>query len=206
MDRLLISHPADTEHQTYPPEHLTAEGHLRLKAHNTTVVERAVRLFGLRPDSEHARYVDALASLHDFGKVTPQFQAYIRPDETYTWSNKAEKNHARLGALATWFVLGRLEAPPQDRLAATLAVARHHQALPNAAQYTAEILADVFEEDNETTQAQLNAVDEYWPDAATSLLQCADESATWDVFAAEVETDRLNAYGSLYGCLLGANQ
>jgi len=49
--------------------------------------------------------------LHDFGKATPQFQAYIRPDETASCPDE-ETTHARLGALATWYVLGQLGAPP----------------------------------------------------------------------------------------------
>jgi len=165
----LISHPIrDEESVTYTDEQLTPRGDLRLTAHTHTVADRAGRLYG--ETNENAEYLRAAATLHDFGKATPQFQAYVRPEETATCPDE-ETTHARLGALATWYVLCELDAPDRDRLAGTLAVARHHQALPNAAQYTAETLARAFEEDDGVIQAQLDGINDTWPEAATGLLE-----------------------------------
>ncbi len=177
----LISHPTRNEQSTtYTDEQLTSRGDLRLTAHNRIVAERAVQLYG--KTNERVEYLRAAAVLHDFGKTTPQFQAHVRPNETATCPDE-ETTHARLGALATWYVLGELDAPDRDRLAGTLAVARHHQALPNAAQYTAETLARAFERDDGVIQSQLNAINDMWPDAATSLLeQTPLSSLNWSKF------------------------
>lgn len=181
MNLPLISHPTrDEESVTYTDKQLTPRGDLRLTAHSRTVADRTVKLYG--ETDKGVKYLRAAAVLHDFGKATPQFQAHVRPNETATCPDK-ETTHARLGALATWYVLGKLDAPDRDRLAGTLAVARHHQALPNAAQYTAETLARAFEQDDGVIQSQLNAIDTVWPDAAMSLLeQTPLSNPDWDDF------------------------
>jgi len=179
----LISHPnADAPGNGYPPTQLSEAGHLLLAAHNGAVVDRAERLYGdASPDEQVA--LRTLASLHDFGKATPQFQARVRPGESHDGPEE-ETHHARLGALATWYVLDDVGIPERDRLAATLAVARHHQALPNAAQYTAETLATAFEADGTTIQAQVDGISGAWPEAATGLLQQTPVKAgSWDEFA-----------------------
>jgi len=181
MDLPLISHPDVDENDAYPSSQLTDDGALRLAAHNRTVGDRAVRLFG--PDDDRTQYLRIAASLHDFGKVTPQFQAHVRPAENYDGPDD-EKVHARLGALATWYVLEETDAPPRDQLAATLAVARHHQALPNAAQYTGETLARAVEASADVLQAQINRIDETWPEAADDLFRCTgSDGSSWAEFA-----------------------
>lgn len=177
----LISHPTrDEATNTYAADQLTGNGDLRLTAHNRVVSDRAVSLFG--ENSDAVEYLRAAAALHDFGKATPQFQAYVRPEEDHSCP-KEETAHARLGALATWYVLGELGAPDRDRLAGTLAVARHHQALPNAAQYTAETLAEAFERQDGVINAQLSRIDETWPQAAAKLFEQTPLSdPDWDSF------------------------
>jgi len=181
VDLPLISHPTrNDETATYDDSELTARGDLRLTAHSQAVATRATDLFGAGSGDE-ASFLQAAAALHDFGKATPQFQTYVRPEETADCPDE-ETTHARLGALATWYVLGKVGAPCRDRLAATLAVARHHQALPNAAQYTAETLASAFEEEG-AIDAQLEAIDATWPSAAAELLaQTPLDAPEWHEF------------------------
>lgn len=198
MDPPLISHP-EPEHanRQYPPKETTANGELLLTAHSTSVAERATGLASCSRDQE--RVLWTMGVMHDFGKATPQFQAYIRSSETYDGPD-AEKNHARLGAFATWFVLERAGVSDQDCLAATLAVARHHQALPNTAEYTAETLAKAV--DGDVLHAQLNAIEDTWPETANEFFQLAirevdpDEEVSWCAFhdwvAAGSLVDRLH--------------
>lgn len=162
MDLPLISHPPQLVGKRDRPDSETTEkGHLPLTIHTTAVAERATTLFNGPENHEDTLWVAAI--LHDFGKATPQFQVHIRPDEDYDGPEE-EKFHARLGALATWFVLDRLDTPDRDRLAASLAVARHHQALPDVAPYTANTLAAAFQ--GEVIQKQLDSIAEAWPAAA----------------------------------------
>ncbi len=182
MDLPLISHPTrDEQTETYADEHLTQIGDLRLDAHCRVVAQRSTRLFG---DSESAgeSFLTAAAALHDFGKATPQFQAYVRPEGPREDPSE-ETAHARLGALASWYVLGELGAPDRDRLAGTLAVARHHQAIPNASRYTAGVLAKALEENDGAIRAQLDAIDDQWPDAAEALFEQAGlTDPDWETF------------------------
>lgn len=189
MELPLISHPKpDEEHRQHPADQTTEAEHLLLTAHSTVVPERATTLFNV--SSEQERNLWAAATMHDFGKATPQFQEHVQPDESYAGPD-AEKNHARLGALATWFVLDRIGASERDRLAATLAVARHHQALPDAAPYTADVLAEAFkigEDEGEAIRKQLDAINEAWPDAADEFFEMAVEdgdtpsAVSWEAF------------------------
>ncbi len=182
MNLPLISHPTrDEPSETYAEDELTHIGDLRLDAHNRVVAQRAVRLFdGSEPTD--TPYVRAAAALHDFGKSSPQFQSYVRPEGEREESDE-ETAHARLGALASWYVLGELEAPDRDRLAGTLAVARHHQAIPNASEYTAGVLAKAFERDDGAIRAQLDAIDGEWPEAAEALFEQAGlNKPDWDAF------------------------
>jgi CRISPR-associated endonuclease/helicase Cas3/CRISPR-associated endonuclease Cas3-HD len=187
MQPPLISHPGKGDQtRSYESEDLTDDGALLLDAHARGVAERARRLYGR--DDETTIYLSTTAWLHDFGKITPQFQAYVRPGETHDGPDE-EKAHARLGALATWYVLGEQDAPPKDRLAGTLAVARHHQALPNAASYTAETLADAFEAKESAIQAQVQAIEDYWPEVAARFLSPSEAAdIDWEAFTSWVRS------------------
>ena len=192
MDPPLISHPTQkTGEFAYQDWQLTDRRDLRLTAHSGVVANRAARLFD--GDQTLTNVVQSAATLHDFGKATPQFQAYVRPDQTYT-GPETEKRHARLGALATWWLLQTADVSDRDKLAATLAVARHHQALPNAAQYTAETLARAIEQQDGAIQRQLDRINGKWPDAATELLsQCPIGNPTWESFYSWTQSTDIGA-------------
>lgn len=178
----LISHPdANSGTHRHPNRQISEKGHLLLEAHSRTVQTRAERLFG--PDDYREECLQIAAGLHDFGKATPQFQAHARPTERYEGLER-EKGHARLGALATWYALGCTNVPLRDKLAATVSVARHHQALPNVAQYIAKTLARAVDNADGAINSQVDKIDDRWPTAAESLLQQSGaKNATWDGFA-----------------------
>jgi len=82
MELPLISHPRETDkNRQHPADQTTEEGHLLLTAHSTSVPERATTLFA--GPTERELWLWVAATLHDFGKATPQFQEHVRPDEEY---------------------------------------------------------------------------------------------------------------------------
>lgn len=174
----LISHPA---HPAGDPE-------LSLQAHSEAVRDRMVPLF--RGRSSPKTVSDVVAYLHDFGKVTPQFQAYISPEEQYD-GPKTERYHARLGAAVTLYALDEMGFDISWVGAGTLAVARHHQPLPDAAEYFVGTLRDALSGD--AFQAQVSAVDDRWPSAADELVtEATDGDASWQGFQSSLADGTLN--------------
>jgi len=63
---------------------------------------------------------------------------------------------------------------------------RHHQALPNAAEYTANTLIEAFDE--AVIQAQLDRIDDTWPEAADEFFAMAGQqfdtvdTVSWEAF------------------------
>ncbi|ELZ68875.1 helicase [Haloferax prahovense DSM 18310] len=71
--------------------------------------------------------VVAIAGLHDIGKLTTWFQQYIR-DEIPP-GNKT--HHSHIGGAVVNYALSALDADLDDQLAGTVAVLKHHGALPD---------------------------------------------------------------------------
>lgn len=176
MSRELISHPHDPR----------GDPHMLLMKHSTAVRDRATALF--HPHySDSGSYLRTVALLHDFGKVTPQFQEYIRGEYD---GPEEEKNHGRLGAYLTFYALGVTDSPSLDRLAGTLAVARHHQRLPNASSYGVNTLAEAIE--SETLRNQVTGIDSTWPTAADEFIQIATGgSGSWSDFLTQYKEGTL---------------
>lgn len=172
------------------PDHDRGDPHLTLTRHSAVVRNRVERLY--RPGPEEARRYAAMAAyLHDFGKATPQFQAYIHPEQTYSGPDE-ERYHGRLGAYATLYALDAVEAPDVDTLAGTLAVARHHQRLPDAATYLHNTLTDKLVDPESSVRRQIERIDEQWPEEANELLSTAtDGLASWPEFLKRVEDETL---------------
>lgn len=104
----------------------------RLIDHHRAVAERARRFTdGQRATAPEGTDVSTLVSLagwvHDLGKANPEFQAYLRRDE-----RNDRPNHAPLGAVAAFHAGLQRGLSPIDATIPLVAVARHHQRLPNA--------------------------------------------------------------------------
>jgi CRISPR-associated endonuclease/helicase Cas3/CRISPR-associated endonuclease Cas3-HD len=161
----LISHPNDPR---------GASNNLLLRKHLTDVGTRAIEL-AYNIESSSRRTLQIAAKLHDFGKITPAFQRYVRPG--YTQNGPSwERHHARLGAFATFYVLGEFGIDNPDRIAATLAVARHHGSIPDVIPYLKEDVLE-YETSNEHVIQQIRSVDEAWPEAADELLSTVTNGA-----------------------------
>ncbi|MDY6819788.1 MAG: CRISPR-associated endonuclease Cas3'' [Halobacteriales archaeon] len=131
-----------------------------------------------------------IAILHDFGKITPQFQAYLRQnydgDLKYTY-------HARIGALATFHAIHQLGASPRIQLAACLAVAKHHGDTPTAIDYVFE---DLYEAEHATDNRswvanQIRTINETNQSTATQLFDSLPGPATWQSFCEAFTSGRL---------------
>jgi CRISPR-associated endonuclease/helicase Cas3/CRISPR-associated endonuclease Cas3-HD len=122
----ILSHPAEDE----PPD---GEGSVRLETHLRAVGERARELVPegatTREGDDLGEVAELLGRLHDFGKLTGFFQAYVRDK-----SPEEPTHHARLGAFVTYYVLGECGYGQQTRIAGTVAVWKHHGALPDVAE------------------------------------------------------------------------
>lgn len=178
----VISHPREDQ-----PD-------FKLESHLADAKSRMLTL-GRFDDSDECseqRVAGVIGLLHDFGKVTPAFQAYIRnqytgpPQQTY---------HARLGALAAYWVVTEIGGDDRDALAAFLAISRHHGSLPDAAPH---VFTDIYgtetdEQDNVKGWAtdQVESIRQpgnelYARKADELLVDAGDHTTTWDRFAREV--------------------
>ncbi len=138
-----------------------------------------------------------VGSLHDFGKVTPAFQQHVR-DECTFHGPPQQTYHARLGALATYWVLGEIGAPDRDRIAGFTAVSKHHGTLPDL---TAHVLQDVHDTETDrenpngwaTDQmAMIDAEPLYCNTADDLLVGAGNATTTWERFAGDIQN------GSVY--------
>jgi CRISPR-associated helicase Cas3/CRISPR-associated endonuclease Cas3-HD len=162
------------QHVISHPTNPFGEDPLLLKDHLQAVADRAVRL-GQRAETPCLR---AIGLLHDFGKLTPQFQAYIRGE--YQGAT-AEKQHARIGAFATFYALGKQDREPVERLAGALAVARHHGTIPDAAPYVGTVLTEAYEHD--ALHNQVQRIDAERSSRADELFDLATGNAgSWQEF------------------------
>lgn len=178
----VISHPR----QGQPDLLLTA--HLR----ETVDRIRTFETFGSTARPTDRQTASVIARLHDFGKVTPQFQRYVRDEyhgeQKYTY-------HARIGALAAYWVLHELGAAPRDALAGFGAVVKHHGQLPNFATYTHERVCDpeqAADDPRRWVGTQIDAIDDHTAATADEILSTAsDRAVSWPDFREAFRDGRL---------------
>jgi CRISPR-associated helicase Cas3/CRISPR-associated endonuclease Cas3-HD len=121
--------------------------------------------------------------LHDFGKMTPQFQAYIRDEYN---GPDTQRYHARIGAFVTFYALQQRGLAPLDQLAGALAVAKHHGTIPDAARYVGTDLIEAYQ--HEALHKQVERIDAETADLADEVIRRATEgTGSWPDFLTRFE-------------------
>jgi CRISPR-associated endonuclease/helicase Cas3/CRISPR-associated endonuclease Cas3-HD len=165
---------------------------IQLTAHQEDVAER-VRY--LAPDGATtctgtpvAEVAEVVALVHDLGKLTTAFQRHLDGE-----SVAEPTQHAPLGALAAFYALQRAGFDETDALLGFVAVARHHGALPDVAQY----IFDVTHPDQSPggtripmVRDQTADIDDHVPQLADGILRSATGGAgSWDEFTGKLSDD-----------------
>jgi CRISPR-associated endonuclease Cas3-HD len=155
-------------------------------------VEYVVPSDATTPDGESLQaVVEALAYVHDLGKATSYFQNYL--DTRRTPDNELLRYHAPLGSFAAYYALDSRGFATETSLAGFVAVAKHHGALPNVAQYVfkrayrRDGVTDGEQNAQERRQVavakQIVDIDEGNPDLAQEVIQQASAgNGSWDEF------------------------
>lgn len=176
---------------SHPPED---EGGTRLSDHLQETAERIVDLGQFEGEkhgvSEQIAY--ATGRLHDFGKVTPAFQSYLRQ----SYSGPAHlRYHARISAFAGFWAARKLDASDREALAVFVAIARHHGRLPDLLDYLLDRIIEAETTDsgvhNYATQ-QVDAIASETSTTADTLLRSATNgAATWNGFQTAMESGQI---------------
>lgn len=111
-----------------------------------------------------------LAWTHDIGKATTWFQQKINntvPDAPAPTGDAS--SHSPLGAPITWWICQQAEYSTYASALSALAVARHHGTIPDIQEY---LITDLLGNDQrwELLAAQVENINEYAPDTATTLI------------------------------------
>ena len=139
--------------------------------------------------------------LHDSGKATPWFQAYLLqqgPRSALTY-------HAELGALLAWWYTAQLAWPLWQRLAVFLAIRRHHgpfafQAWPDLFEQT----RDHFRDPAQPLAAQAAALDS--EGIRRWLSAVSQRQPAWRLTAPEAVPSSENLGAALHDRRLGASK
>jgi len=170
----VLSHPADADDE--PPDGV---GSVRLETHLSEVGERARQLLPtgrtMSDGDDLGEVAEILGRLHDFGKLTTFFQAHVRSDQT-----DGPTHHARLGAFVTYYALDQCGYGQQTRIAGTIAVWKHHGALPDVANGLVDRLSDERTQLYDDVCDQVADIDRNHRDLANKFLSRATGGeASW---------------------------
>ncbi|WP_128478290.1 CRISPR-associated endonuclease Cas3'' [Halorussus pelagicus] len=182
----VLSHTSDVEDD---PEGL---GSVWLETHLCEVGERARKLVldgaTTSEGDDLGELAELLGRLHDIGKLTTFFQEHVRGG-----SPEEATHHARLGAFVAYYALDECGYSQQTRIAGTVAVWKHHGALPDVETG----LKDELSDDTETGPygevcKQAGNIQRHRPDLADRLLADAigdgatDDAPSWSEFLRSV--------------------
>ena len=172
----LLSHPAERNQER-----------VRLNDHLEEVADRASSLVDGSAETPYGNnlsdFVSILGNLHDFGKATRYFQEYLD-----TGTEDGPTHHAPLGALLTYYSLERLEYSSAECLAGYVAVAAHHGAIPNVADYTYKRTSwnqkrPIENQTQREVQSQVRDIDKSASDFAQETVKgVTDGSGSWQEF------------------------
>ncbi|KAB1193635.1 CRISPR-associated endonuclease Cas3'' [Haloferax sp. MBLA0076] len=166
--------------------------------HLTGVVDRVDHIVPndtTTPNGESLQeVVKALAYVHDIGKASSWFQAYLDDERI---RDKRLRHHAPIGSFAAYYVLDARGYTTETCLAGFVAVAKHHGRIPDVAEYVynrsfrrgAEGVTgrtvDPREQVQDAVYQQIVDIDGRHRDIATQILQDASGGgADWESFRA----------------------
>lgn len=127
-----------------------------LPEHLERVAERAATSIAPTARAGIRELAFVVGLFHDLGKATPWFQDYLLRNGR----RSALSHHAESGAVLAWWYTGELNWPLWQRLAAFVAVRRHHGALVfQAWSDLLEQTRDTFRDPEEALPQQIAALD-----------------------------------------------
>lgn len=175
-------------------------GTATLRAHLAETRRLAVEL---SPDDGPVERTAAVAAeLHDFGKLTEWFQSYIHTVDGGDTPNlsreqQRKKQHARISAYAVEYALCKRGIENPWRTYAFLAVAKHHQSLPNtndAIQRSTNLQRSKNRQRFELVQDQLENIHQTaYTEADEVLRETTDGKGSLDDFTSYVFHERTHA-------------
>lgn len=139
-------------------------------------------------------YVAILAQCHDFGKATSYFQDYVRGER----DSSVLTSHSMLGAYLVYYVLEERGFSGEERLIGFLAVARHHNHLPDVEEYVRDnsYWSNQSENANKQQQAvvdQTANISEHREEFATEFVdRITQGNGSWSEFASLVSNRDLS--------------
>jgi CRISPR-associated endonuclease Cas3-HD len=183
----ILSHPPDDDDEKR-----------RLIRHHETVAERATRFAEAQrataPEgTDVTTLVSIAAHVHDLGKAHPTFQAYLREEID------DGPSHAPLGAVAAFHAACQRGVPPTDATISLVAVARHHQRLPDASTpyaYIDDRYLDGYLDGDHVNYlgSHLDAIEDSEPSrriAKKSYEAATDDEGSWETFATDLRDGTL---------------